>query len=246
MQPLTVEIWSDVVCPWCYIGEHRFEAALASFAHRDAVTIIRRSFQLDPSTPRTSQQRVLDMLISKYGVSPAEAARMEQRVVSLAAAEGLPMRSDRLVANTFDAHRLLHLAAAHSRQDELMALLFAGHFANQQAIGDHATLLQIAVEAGLDATEAQRVLGSDAYADAVRADLQRAAMFGIRGVPFFVIDEQFGVSGGQEPAVFLDALNQAWAAAHPLTLISTPTAGAEACEDGQCAVAPASETAQAT
>ncbi|MFL5804371.1 MAG: DsbA family oxidoreductase [Roseiflexaceae bacterium] len=244
MQPLTVEIWSDIVCPWCYIGEHRFESALARFAHRDQVKVIRRSFQLDPSTPRNSQERVIDMLSSKYGVSPAEASRMEQRVAGLAAAEGLPMRSDRFVANTFDAHRLLHLAAAHGRQDELMALLFAGHFANQQAIGDQATLLQIATEAGLDPAEVQRVLGSDAYADAVRADLQRAAMFGIRGVPFFVLDEQLGVSGGQEQAVFLNALEQAWAAANPLKLIDTSTDDSMICEDGSCAVAPANISAR--
>lgn len=242
MSSLTVEIWSDVVCPWCYIGEHRFESALARFPHRDRVKIVRRSFQLDPSTPRDSKEPVLDMLSSKYGVSKAQAAQMEQRVVGLAAAEGLPMRSDRFTANTFDAHRLLHLAAERGRQDELMALLFAGHFANQQLIGDHATLVQLAAEAGLDPTEAQRVLESDAYAGAVRADLQRAAMFGIRGVPFFVLGEQYGVSGGQEPAVFLDALNQAWAAANPLKIVGTATAE-EACEDGQCAVAPADERA---
>jgi predicted DsbA family dithiol-disulfide isomerase len=244
MSPLTVEIWSDIVCPWCYIGEHRFESALARFAHRDQVKVVRRSFQLDPSTPRDSQDRVLDMLSSKYGVSPAQAAQMEQRVAGLAAAEGLPMRSDRFTANTFDAHRLLHLAAEHGRQDELMALLFAGHFANQQAIGDHATLVQIAAEAGLDPAEAQRVLESDAYADAVRGDLQRAAMFGIRGVPFFVLNEQLGVSGGQEQAVFLDALEQAWATANPLKMVDMATDDSLVCEDDSCAVAPADAAAR--
>ena len=125
-----------------------------------------------------------------------------------------------------------------------MALLFAGHFTNQQAIGDHATLLQIATEAGLDPAEVQRVLGSDAYADAVRADFQRAAMFGIRGVPFFVLDEQLGVSGGQAQAVFIDALEQAWAAANPLKLINTPTGDSMACEDESCLVAPAGVAAR--
>jgi len=126
MSPLTAEIWSDIVCPWCYIGEHRFERALARFAHRDQVEVVRRSFQLDQSAPRNSQVRVIDMLSSKYGVNPAQAAQMEQRVVGLAAAEGLPMRSDRFVVNTFDAHRLLHLAAAHGRQDRRTTVVRSG------------------------------------------------------------------------------------------------------------------------
>jgi predicted DsbA family dithiol-disulfide isomerase len=235
MASVTVEIWSDIVCPWCYIGEHRFEAALAEFPHRDDVQIIHRSFQLDPTTPRDSRERTLDMLSKKYGVSMAEATAMERRVSSLAQADGLPMRSDRYTANTFDAHRLVHFAAKYGKQDEMLKVLFAGHFANQKLVGDHETLVELAVEVGLDAEETRQVLASDAYAAEVEADLRRAAMFGIRGVPFFVLNEQFGVSGGQAKEVFAQALEQAWTAANPLKMVST--AGSDAtCEDGSCAV----------
>lgn len=235
MSKVTVEIWSDIVCPWCYIGEHRFETALEAFAHRDDVEIIHRSFQLDPSTPRDSKERTLDMLSNKYGVSMAEATAMERRVSSLAQADGLPMRSDRYTANTFDAHRLVHFATEYGKQDEMMKVLFAGHFANQKLLGEHETLVELAVEVGLDADATRQMLASDAYVEAVQADLQRAAMFGIRGVPFFVLNEQFGVSGGQAKEVFAQALEQAWTAANPLKMVSTADNDAS-CEDGSCAV----------
>lgn len=214
MKPLMIEIWSDIVCPWCYIGEHRFQEALANFEHHDDVQVIRRSFQLDPSTPRDSKETTVEMLSHKYGKSTAEALRMEQQVAGLAAQEGLPLEVNRIVANTFDAHRLLHLAAAQGHQEELAKRLFAAHFAERQAISDHDTLVRLATEAGLDPQAAQEVLAGDTYADDVQADIDRAAGFGIRGVPFFVLNERFGVSGGQPAAVHLEALQRAWDDAH--------------------------------
>jgi predicted DsbA family dithiol-disulfide isomerase len=210
MKKLTVEIWSDIVCPWCYIGERRFEKALQQFAHSDNVEIIWRSYQLDPNTPRESKEKTLDMLSSKYGVSKAEAAKMEERVSGQAQAEGLPMSSERYTANTFDAHRLLHYAATQGKQDELLHALFTAHFADNEIVDNIDTLVKIAEAHGLDAAETRQVLESDAYSDEVRADLQRAASFGITGVPFFVLNEEFGVSGGQAPEVFMHALQHAW------------------------------------
>ena len=244
MHSMTIEIWSDIVCPWCYIGKRRFESALERFAHRDQVVVVWRSFELDPHAPHATHQSVIEMLSSKYGVSQTEAIRMEQQLTDLAAAEGLAIGAERLVANTFDAHRLLQLAAAQGRGAALAQRLFAAHFAEQQLLSDHDTLCRLASEAGIEAVEARRVLESDTYADEVRGDERRAATLGSSGVPFYVIDERYGVSGAQAPGVFLDALNRAWAESHPLTLVSTSAAEAQSCEDGSCAVAPARGTAE--
>lgn len=144
---MKVEIWSDVVCPWCYVGEARFEAALAGFAHRDEVGVTWRSFELAPSAPPVSHQTMVEMLSRKYGSSPAEAARLEQQLAELATEEGLVISADRVSANTRDAHRLLHLAADSGRQDAFAKRLFAAYFAEKQVVSDHDTLVQLAADA---------------------------------------------------------------------------------------------------
>jgi len=235
---MKVEIWSDVVCPWCYIGKRRFEAALGRFAHRDQVDIVWRSFELDPHAPRRTPGSLNDMLAHKIGVSPAQAAAMNQHVTDLAAAEGLDYQLDHAQhGNTFDAHRLIHLAAAHGLQAEAKERLLQAYFTQGLPIGDAETLVAIGSELGIAGDQVHAMLSSDDYAGEVRADQRRAAAFGIRGVPFFVIDEQYGVSGAQATDIFLDALEQAWAAAHPLTLLSTPADADGSCDDGSCAVA---------
>lgn len=210
---MQIEIWSDVVCPWCYIGKRRFESALARFAHRDEVTVIWRSFELDPNAPRQDARSLNAYLAQKYGVSLDEAAAMNQRVTDLAAAEGLDYHLDRAQhGNTFDAHRLIHLAAAHGQQAVAKERLLRAYFSEGQAISEHETLAALGAEIGLDGDEVRAMLDGEAYADDVRADEQRASGFGIRGVPFYVFGERYGVSGAQSSAVFLDALEQAWAA----------------------------------
>jgi predicted DsbA family dithiol-disulfide isomerase len=244
MHPMTIEIWSDVVCPWCYIGKRRFETALGRFAHRDQVVIVWRSFELDPHAPRRTGGSMNDLLAQKIGVSHAQAAAMNRQVADLAAREGLDYQLDRTKhGNTFDAHRLIHLAAAHNRQAEAKERLLRAYFTEGLPISDLDTLATIGSELGMAGDEVRAMLEGDAYADEVRADERRAAAFGIRGVPFFVIDEQYGVSGAQAPTVFLDALDQAWTAAHPLTLLSAPSQEDASCDDGSCAVAPAHGTA---
>ena len=234
-QELTVEIWSDVVCPWCYIGKRRFETALAQFPHRDRVKVVWRSFQLDPSAPRRVEGSVADHLARKYGRTLEQAEEMNRRVTELAAAEGLSYRLDRAqLGNTFDAHRLIHLAAARGLGDAAHERLMKAYFSEGVAIGDPESLVAVIAEIGIDPEEARAVLAGDAYAAEVEADLRRAAAFGVTGVPFFALDEKYGISGGQPAELFFGALEQAWADSHPLTLVNG--AADAACEDGACAV----------
>jgi predicted DsbA family dithiol-disulfide isomerase len=207
-----VEIWSDVVCPWCYIGKRRFESALARFPHRDEVDVEWRSFELDPGAPPTAELRGThaEQLQAKFGRPRAEIDQMLARVTALAAAEGLDFRFDlNRGGNSFDAHRLLHLAKAHGRQDPLKERLDRGTFTEGLAVSDHDELTALAVEIGLDEAEVREVLAGDRYADAVRDDQAQARAYGINGVPFFVLDGRYGVSGAQPADLFLEALTQA-------------------------------------
>ncbi|MDB5059427.1 MAG: oxidoreductase [Chloroflexi bacterium] len=233
---MNVEIWSDVVCPWCYIGKRRFETALAKFAHREDVSVVWRSFELDPQAPRQFDGTLDDLLARKYRLPRAEAAAMNANVTSLAAAEGLTYHLEQArPSNTFDAHRLIHLAAHHGLQGEAKERLLRAYFTDGLAIGDADVLAELAAEIGLDKGEARDVLAGNAYADEVRADEGRAAAFGVRGVPFVVIDERVGVSGAQSSEVFLQALEQAWAAsASPVAMTGQENAGA--CDGDSCEV----------
>jgi len=231
-----IEIWSDVVCPWCYIGKRRLESALAGFAHRDDVQVTWRSFELDPGAPAHYPGTLMDLLATKMRTTPAQAQAAKARLTSLAAEDGLTYHLDRAQpGNTFDAHRLIHLAAARGCQDAIKEALHHAYFTDGVAIGDPETLVQIVSAAGLAADEARAVLVSDAYAADVRADEHRAARFGITGVPFVVIDERYGVSGAQATAVFWDTVETAWAAARPLTMVDG-TRAADMCADDSCAV----------
>jgi predicted DsbA family dithiol-disulfide isomerase len=201
-----VEIWSDIICPWCYLGKARFEAALGSFEHRDEVTVTFRSFELDPS--RDAVEPLQRMLAGRYG---PDAVQMEERMAGLVAAEGLGYRVDREVGNTFDAHRLLHFAREQGVENELVNALFTANFADARPLFTGDTLLEVAAEAGLDRAAAERVLADPAaYAEAVRNEEQEAAQLGATGVPFFVLDRRIGVAGGQSVEVFARALEQAW------------------------------------
>jgi predicted DsbA family dithiol-disulfide isomerase len=235
---MRVEIWSDIACPWCYIGKARFEKGLAEFAHRDEVEVVHRSFELDPSRAKGDTALVIDMLAEKYGRSREEAASMEANVAANAQAEGLGYRtSGRDHGSTFDIHRLLHLAKARGRQDELLTLAYRANFAEERSVFDDGVLLALAVEAGLDADEARTVLADPgAYADEVRADEREAAELGANAVPFFVFDRRYGISGGQPSEVFVQALEQAWKD-RPATVLATVGGDAAACDaDGACEV----------
>ncbi len=180
------------------------------------------------------------ILQRKYGMSREQAEDANARMTSLAASVGLDYHLDRVqVGNTFDAHRLIHLAADHGLGDAMKERLFAAYFTEGASPSDHTTLVSLAVEVGLDKGDAERVLGSDAYADDVRHDEQRAASLGVSGVPFFVIDEALGVSGAQPADVLLGALERAWSESHPLPVVTGTTTGdadGSSCSDGACAV----------
>ena len=235
---MRVEIWSDIACPWCYVGKARFEKALEAFPHRDGVEVVHRSFELDPGRAKGDVQPVIKMLTKKYGMSEAQAQAGEENLGTQAAAEGLDYRTrDRDHGNTFDMHRLLHLAKEQGRQDELIQIFYRANFAEERSVfaeGEE-RLVELAVEAGLDADAVRKVLGDPAaYADEVRADEREAAELGANGVPFFVLDRKFGVSGAQPTEVFAQALTQAWGERPPLTLIED--AGAEVCGPDGCAL----------
>ncbi|MEU3918717.1 DsbA family oxidoreductase [Streptomyces sp. NPDC029004] len=232
---MRVEIWSDIACPWCYIGKARFEKGLAAFAHRDEVEVVHRSFELDPGRAKGDTAPVIDMLALKYGRTREEAQSMEEHVAANARSEGLGYRTEgRDHGNTFDIHRLLHLARARGRQDELLNLAYRANFAEERSVFEPEILVDLAVEAGLDADEARAVLADeDAYADDVRADEREAAELGATGVPFFVLDRRYGVSGGQPAELFTKALEQAWQG-RAVTPIGADAAACDA--DGSCEV----------
>jgi predicted DsbA family dithiol-disulfide isomerase len=211
MPPLTVEIWSDVVCPWCYVGKRRFEAALRGFEHRDDVEVTWRSFELDPGAPGERGGTSAEHLASKYGMSIEQAEAANAQMTALAAQEELEYHLDRTRGgNSFDAHRLIQLGAERGLQDAVKERLMRAYFTEGERIGDREMLVCLATEAGLEPEEARAVLGSDAYGDAVRADEALAHRIGIQGVPYFVLNRRYGVSGAQPAEVLLQALEKAW------------------------------------
>jgi predicted DsbA family dithiol-disulfide isomerase len=216
-----VEIWSDIACPWCYVGKRRFEAALAAFEHADEVEGTWRSFELDPEAPAERPRSGAEHLAEKYGTSVEQAQAMNDRMTEVAAGEGLEFRFDRARGgNTFDAHRLLHLAAAHGRQHELKERLMRGYLGEGELMSDHAALTRLALEAGLPEDEVRDTLATDRFADAVREDEATARGLGISAVPFFVIDRRFGLAGAQPPEVIGEGLRRAWEAQAPLSVVA--------------------------
>jgi predicted DsbA family dithiol-disulfide isomerase len=211
MASLTVDIWSDVVCPWCYIGKRRFEAALAQFEHRDDVSVTWHSFELDPTAPAVAEGDPAQRLAGKYGMSVEEARQRQDEISALAAEEGLTYDlAGARGGNTFDAHRLIHLGAEHGIADAVKERLMRAYFTEREPVGDRATLERLGADAGLPAGEVAEMLAGDRHADAVRTDEETATSLGIRGVPFFVLGRRYGLSGAQPPEVILQALQQAW------------------------------------
>jgi predicted DsbA family dithiol-disulfide isomerase len=227
-----IEIWSDIACPWCYVGKRRFEAALAAFEHRDEVQVTWRSFELDPDAPAERPGERAAHLAAKYGSSVEQARAMEDNMTAVAAGEGLEFRFDiARDGNTFDAHRLLHLAAAHGLQDTLEERLMRAYLGEGELISDHAALERLAVEVGLPADEVRDVLATDGYAAEVREDQRTARSLGINAVPFFVIDRALGASGAQPPEVLGGLLQRGWDARQPAVSVVAegPTCGVDGC-----------------
>lgn len=209
MAAVLVEIWSDVVCPWCYIGKRKFETALADFAGRADVEVVYRAYQLDPTAPPGDARPVPEVYAKKFG-GPERAAEMIARVTSIAAEVGLDFRMDRaLRANTLDAHRLLWSTAGTPHQAALKERLLQAYFHDGRDVADVETLCELAAEVGLDPDEVRALLGSEAGVAEVREELALAASFGITAVPTYVIDRKWSVPGAQDPETFLRVLERA-------------------------------------
>lgn len=238
---MRVEIWSDVVCPWCYLGKRRLEQALEGFAHADEVELVYRSFELDPAAPQHGHERTLTTLARKYGRPEDDMRDMMQQLIDTAAAEGLEFRLfDNVHTNTIDAHRVLHLAletGGPALQSRLKESLLAAYFTRAEDVGDHAVLTAAAVGVGLDAGRVGEVLAGEEFREAVEADIAQARAYGVTGVPFFVVDGRYGIAGAQPAEVFGQALEQAWAERRPAVEMLTGTAAdGDACGPDGCAI----------
>lgn len=216
-----VEIWSDIACPWCYVGKRRFEAALAGYEHRDEVSVTWRSFELDPGAPAERPVDGATHLAEKYGMSREEALAMQAKMSDTAARDGLDFRFDLARgANTFDAHRLIHLASAHGAQDAMKERLMRAYLTEGELISDAAALERLALEVGLPVDEVQELLNTNRYAAEVRADERTAAQLGINAVPFFVVDRAIGASGAHPPEQLVELLRQARAQSPPIPVVA--------------------------
>jgi predicted DsbA family dithiol-disulfide isomerase len=226
-----VEIWSDIACPWCYVGKRRFEAALTGYEHRDDVTVTWRSFELDPGAPPERGVSGAEHLASKYGLSVEQAQARQAQLAALAAEDGLDLRFDRVRGgNTFDAHRLVHLAEAHGMQDATKERLMRAYLSEGELISDHATLARLGAEAGLPAGEVAELLAGDRFVAEVRDDERTGAALGITGVPFFVVDRAFGATGAQPPEVLRGLLERAWEARPAVEVVTTgESCGVDGC-----------------
>jgi predicted DsbA family dithiol-disulfide isomerase len=230
---MQVEVWSDVVCPWCYIGKRRLESALEKFPHRDDVEVVWRSFQLDPSIPEGETHPTLPALAAKYRTSEDAMRANMARVEQLAADEGLDYHlADGVSGNTLRAHELLHLAAEHGLRNRLKERLLHAHFEEGRSVFDVDSLVSLAVEVGLDEAEVREALADRRYLAAVREDGATAQALGATGVPFFVVDRKYGAAGAQPAELLLQILERAWAEAKPLTTVPA----ADGCTDDSCAV----------
>lgn len=230
---MRIDIWSDIVCPWCYIGKRHLETALGELG-TDDFTIHWHSFELAPHAPKTLDQPLTELLAEKYGMSLAQAQAAQDRVTQTAAGVGLEFHLDRAqTGNTFDAHRLIHKANTEGLGDALKERLMRAYFSEGRPISDHETLASLAAEVGLNVAEARELLAGDDFADDVRQDERQAHRMGVRGVPFFVIDERYAISGAQPPEALRQVLERARTEAH---VQATETQHGAVCDDDSCAV----------
>ncbi|MDN5795143.1 MAG: DsbA family oxidoreductase [Intrasporangium sp.] len=212
---MKIDIWADIVCPYCHLGKARFEAALAQFPHAAEIDVTWHSFELDRSAEPIAEGTLSEGLAVKYGITDDEAVAQHEAIAEQAQELGLDFQWRRARrGNTFDAHRLVHLAADLGLEQLMLERLMRAYFTEGEPIGDRATLVRLAAEVGLDAGRVATMLDSDDYGNHVRSDEATASMIGVTGVPFFVLDRKYGVSGAQPVPVFAQALQQAWDRRH--------------------------------
>lgn len=232
---MKIEVWSDYQCPFCYIGKARLNKALEQFPNRDEVEVSFRSFELDPNAAKDIPMNMYEMLMNKYGLTLEQVKQNSANLWQQAKNEGLDFQFDTMVlTNSFDAHRLLKFAARQGKEAEMNEALFRAYFTDSLHIGDHDTLLDIAERVGLDRTETQTFLNSEQLGKEVRQDEQQANQLGVTGVPFFVVNNKYGISGAQPTEVFLNTLQDVWTEDHPLQMINSNEG--DVCVDGSCIV----------
>jgi len=235
VKKLRIDVWSDIACPWCYVGKRHLEAALARFPHRDAVEVVWRAFELDPSAPREREHTTsyAERLAKKYGTSAGEAQARIDRMIDIARADGLVFDFEKIrPGNTFDAHRILHLAHERGMQDAVKERFLLAYMSEGEPIGSPEALLRLAVEAGLDADTVRATLGTDDYAREVRQDEAEANEIGVEGVPFFVLGGRYAISGAQPAELILQALHRTWdeLPAGPIRLEEGTVCGPDGCD----------------
>ncbi len=231
---MKVEIWSDYQCPFCYIGKRRFENALQQFTQGDQVEVEFKSFELDPNAERDVKMSQDEMLMKKYNMSAEQVKSSNNQLTAQAKAEGLEYHLEQTVlTNTFDAHRLMRYATSKGKGTEMNERLFFAHFTESKHLGDREILVELAEEIGLDKKETAEMLESKLYTAEVRTDEQEGSLLGVRGVPFFVIDRKYGISGAQPTEVFLETLKKVWTETNPIQMVNDTT-DANICTDGSC------------
>lgn len=204
---MKVEVWSDVICPWCWLGRARLAKAVAASPKKSEIEVVFRSFELDPSTPKDLDVSTNEMLKKKFGIGQAQIDAMHERIAGMGKEEGIEFRFDKTrTSNTFEAHQLVHLAAAHGKRTEMVDRLFEANFHDGIRVGDRTKLVALAVEIGLAQADVEAALETQEYAAAVRADEAQAKTLGISGVPFFLVDGETGISGAESVAVLARAL----------------------------------------
>ena len=231
---MKVEIWSDIACPFCYIGKRKFEHALAGFDQKDEVEVVYKSFQLDPNAPQNTTETMNQMLAKKYGQSVEQVEQMQKQVTAQANEVGLDYHlNDAKMTNTLDAHRLIHLAKEKGKMSEMKEQLLKSYFVEGKHVGEIESLVDIAAAVGLDKEEVTSVLASDQYKKEVEADMQEGVQLGVQGVPFFVFNRKYAVSGAQPSNVFSEVLTKVIEEekqSQPLNVIKQ----GDACTDGSC------------
>ncbi len=238
---MRIDIWSDIACPWCAVGKANLDTALAEFSH--PVDVVWRSFELDPGAPAVKDGDYATLLGRKYGTSATGAQSMIDTMVATGKNAGVTLDFSRIrPGNTFDAHRVIHLAQERGLQGAVKERFLRGYLSEGAAIGEHAEITRLAVDAGLEEAEVRQVLTSDAYGEAVRGDEQQAMDLGCSGVPFFVMGGRVAVPGAQPPATMLRALEKAWELTSPVEVFADLDADAQACGPDGCDVSQQSAT----
>ncbi|RED37377.1 DsbA family protein [Paenibacillus sp. VMFN-D1] len=236
---MKVEVWTDMICPFCYIGKRRLEAGLEKFEHSEDVNIVYRSFELDPYIEVNPPGDVYEQAAAKKGSTPEHMKAIQETITKRAAEDGLKFNYDTAKpTNTFNAHRLLKYAMKFGKGDQMMERLYQAYFTDSLHLGDVDTLVELAVESGLDRRDTKAMLASNQFGDEVRADELEASQLGIRGVPFYVINDKYAISGAQPAEVFTEALQQAWKEENPIIPFQSSSVDPDVaiCEDGSCRI----------